>query len=121
MHELSLVENILDILDRHRAENGFIRLNSLRLRIGLLAAVDEDALRFAFESASRETPFEGAALEVEKTYPVAHCLCGEVFRVEDLIYACPSCGAVSARLAGGSELEIIELEEIGRASCRERV
>ncbi len=110
MHELSLVENILEILDRHRAEQGFNRLLSLRMRIGLLAAVDEEALRFAFESASQGTPFEGAALTVNKTFPLAHCLCGEVFRVEDLVYVCPACGAVTARLEGGDEMEIIELE-----------
>lgn len=110
MHELSLVENILEILARHREEHGFKRLLSLRMRIGLLAAVDEDALRFAFDSASQGTPFEGAALEVDRTFPLAHCLCGEVFRPEDLIYACPACGAVTARLEGGNEMEIIELE-----------
>lgn len=110
MHELSIAENILEIVDSHRRENGFTRLESMTMRIGLLAAVDEDALRFAFESISEGGPFEGARLVVEKTYPSAHCFCGEVFEVRDIVYTCPRCGAAAAPLSGGDELAIVSLE-----------
>ena len=110
MHELSLAENILEIIETHRLQEGFTRLESLTLKLGLLAAVDEDALRFAFESLTEGGPFEGARLEVTKTYPLAHCDCGEMFEVRDILYACPRCGAASASLSGGDELEIITLE-----------
>ena len=77
MHELSIAENILEIVERHLAEGGYNRLTGITLRVGLLAAVDEEALRFAFEVLTDESPHRGATLGVEKTYPSARCSCGE--------------------------------------------
>jgi len=110
MHELSIAENVLEIIERRRAESGFTRLTGITLRVGLLAAVDEEALRFAFEVLTDGGPYQDAVFEVEKTCPVAHCSCGTSFPVDDLVYCCPGCGAIRARLEGGDELEVIRLE-----------
>ena len=110
MHELSIVESVLAIVERQRAESGFERLIGITLRVGLLAAVDEEALRFAFEVLIEGGPHQGATLEVEKTLPSARCSCGKSFEVDDPIYACPRCGAVQAKLTGGDELEVVRLE-----------
>ena len=110
MHELSIAENMLEIIESHRAEKGFKRCNSLTVRIGLLSAVDEQALRFAFEALTEGGPHQGAVLEVEKTFPQAKCSCGCSFEVTDLLYTCPRCGAVTAELSGGDDLNIVQLE-----------
>ena len=110
MHELSIAENVLEIVERNLAERGFTRLTGVTLRVGLLAAVDEEALRFAFEVLTDEGPHKGAVLEVEKTFPSARCSCGTSFEVDDLIYTCPRCGAVQAELTGGDELEVVRME-----------
>ena len=110
MHELSIAENLLEIVDKYRVEKEFARCRSIRLRIGLLAAVDEDALRFAVECLTEGGPDTGVALEVEKTWPTAQCACGNSFEVQDLLYLCGRCGSTSARLSGGDELDILHLE-----------
>jgi hydrogenase nickel incorporation protein HypA/HybF len=110
MHELSIAENILEIVERYRQEKGFSRLTGIRLRVGLLSAVDEDALRFAFESLLDGGPHAGAGLDVEQTFPEGRCSCGETFEVRDMLYTCPRCGSPTARLTGGDELDIVELK-----------
>jgi len=110
MHELSIAENLLELVDKYRAEKGFTRCSSIRLRIGLLAAVDEEALRFAVEALTEGGPNAGVSLEVERTFPLARCSCGDSFEVQDLIYLCERCGSTSARLSGGDELDILHLE-----------
>lgn len=110
MHELSIAENMLEIIESYRAERGFARCSSLAVRIGLLSAVDEEALRFAFEALAEGGPHEGAVLEVEKTYPQAKCTCGCSFEVTDLFYTCPECGSITAELSGGDDLNIVRLE-----------
>ena len=91
MHELSIVENVLEIVERNLVERGFTRLTGVMMRVGLFAAVDEEALRFAFEVFTGGGPHQGAVLEVEKTFPSAQCSCGTSFEVDDLIYTCPRC------------------------------
>jgi len=110
MHELSIAENMLEIIESYRTERGFTRCNSLTVRIGLLSAVDEQALRFAFEALAEGGPHEGVVLEVEKTYPQACCSCGCSFQVNDLFYSCPQCGSPRAELTGGDDLYIVQME-----------
>jgi hydrogenase nickel incorporation protein HypA/HybF len=110
VHELSIAENILEIIEERRSELGFRSLGSVSLKIGLLSAVDEEALRFAFETLVEGGPYEGADIEIETTWPRARCACGCEFEVRDILYVCPDCGAVTAELSGGDDLDIIGLE-----------
>lgn len=110
MHELSIAENILEIVESYRRERNFTRCSLITLRLGLLSAVDEESLRFAFEALTEGVPYAQAALEVQRTYPKATCSCGRSFEVRDFCYACPECGSVTAELTGGDDLNIVQLE-----------
>ena len=110
MHELSLAENILEIAESYRREHDFTRCNSIVLRLGLLSAVDEETLRFAFETLSEGGLYAQTVLEVERTYPKATCSCGRSFEVRDFCYVCPDCGSAAAELTGRDDLNIVQLE-----------
>lgn len=110
MHELSIAESMLETVGERCRERGLSRLRSISLRVGLLSAVDSEALQFAFEALTEGGPYDGAQLRIERTFPLANCDCGRSFPVEELLYACPGCGAVSVRLSGGDELDIIQIE-----------
>ena len=112
MHELSIAESILETANKTLENNpGNNRIDSIRLRIGLLAAVDDDALRFALEAITEGTLNSGMEIRIEKVYPQAKCFsCGNSFEVRDMIYTCPQCGAFRADLEGGDELEIVSME-----------
>lgn len=110
MHELSIAESIIEVIDSHLDEGGYARCSAVTVRAGLLSAVDEEALRFAFEALCEQAGRDGVELTVETTYPAASCECGCRFEVTDIIYQCPQCGSVTASLSGGDELEVIKLE-----------
>ena len=65
MHELalarSLVDQILEVVERERLEH----VSRVVLELGTAAGVDADALRLGFEIAARQTPVEGADLEID--------------------------------------------------------
>ena len=110
MHELSIAENLIEVIDAHVAEGGFARCTAVTVRVGLLTAVDEEALSFAFESLCEQSGHDVIELGVERTFPIAECTCGHSFEVTDLLYECPECGSVTAPMRGGDELEVIRLE-----------
>lgn len=112
MHELSLVSSLLAIIENYAAEEGFSRVNGLRLSCGRLACVDDQSLRFAFEVLSKETRAEGASLELDFLPIVIHCLnCGKDFEVAHFEVICPECGTGEVLLAGGTEeLQLLELD-----------
>lgn len=111
MHELGIAQQLLETtLDAARRE-GAARVDVVRVRIGALSGVVEEALRFAFESLIDGTPAAGARLEVELV-PV-RCYCGRCdaeFAAAPLDYVCPGCGEPSGEVRSGRELNLVSIE-----------
>jgi hydrogenase nickel incorporation protein HypA/HybF len=116
MHEISLMENLLEIVgDTARREDGG-RVTVIHMRIGEMSGVNIDALNFAFEVLSKGTLAEGSTLECERVPLEMQCsACGADSRPKDLVFRCPLCGATEIVLNSGRELEIdyILMEEDG--------
>ncbi len=111
MHELSLCESVMQILEDNARLKGYNRVKTLWLEIGELSCVEADALRFSFEVVSRGTLAEGATLEIITVPGLAWCLpCGKHVAVKQRFDACPVCGNFPLQVSGGDEMKIKELE-----------
>jgi hydrogenase nickel incorporation protein HypA/HybF len=94
-------------------------LPAVYVRIGPLAGVVSDALRFSFGLAAEGTAVEGARLEIEEVPITIRCApCGGDRTVTDpLRIRCPICGE-PAMVVGGRELELAAMEVIDVAADR---
>ena len=110
MHEISLADNILALVERSAAESGFERVRVLRLSVGQLAQVELHALRFALEALAPGTVLEGASLELDEPPGQAWCAdCQQTVAYPERGPACPLCGGYALRVTGGTELRVVEL------------
>jgi hydrogenase nickel incorporation protein HypA/HybF len=111
MHELSLMEALRDqALAAARAE-GARRIALIRLRVGELAGVEVEALRFAFPVVMAGTIAAAAELATELEPATCHCaVCDAPFPAPDGCCDCPRCGAISRQLLRGRDLQLLELE-----------
>jgi hydrogenase nickel incorporation protein HypA/HybF len=81
------------------------------VRVGELAAVDQEALRFCFEAITRETELESLQLEIEVCPRRHRCReCQDQFAVRDYELHCPRCGSEDTEFIAGDELELAYLE-----------
>ncbi len=111
MHEVSLVENIVALIEDERRKQDFIRVRIIRLQLGTLGHAEPEALRFCFDAVTRGTIAEGARLEIEMVAGQGWCsLCRCTIELDDWFAACPSCGSAGLRVTGGGELRLAELE-----------
>ncbi len=112
MHETGIAEAGIRAALTEMERHGASRILSVTLRIGALAAVDPEAMRFAFEVACGGTPAEGAGLEIENVPAEAWCrYCGIAFTPESVsFFKCPQCGEYSGELRRGREIELARLE-----------
>ncbi|MCL5268687.1 MAG: hydrogenase maturation nickel metallochaperone HypA [Bacteroidetes bacterium] len=111
MHELSIAENIIEIVKETLASSGGGKLRSVKVRLGELAGVVPDSLDFCFTAITKGTPMEEAKLEIERTAIIAHCTgCGKDSTVEGLIFKCPLCESVNVGVISGNELQVVEIE-----------
>ena len=113
MHELSLSQSLLDIVEDYAGREGFSRVNVLRLSLGRFSCVNPDSLEFTFAVLSRGTRAEGARLEFDVRPAVLTCAaCGGQSACDGpLEVCCPRCGSAEVFLKGGTEeLKLQEMD-----------
>lgn len=111
MHEISLCESILQVMEQSAESQGFVRVKSVWLEIGQLAGVELEAMRFGFDAVTRGSLAEGARLEIIELPGRAWCMqCRKTVQVAQLFDQCPDCGSYQLQVTGGKEMRIKELE-----------
>jgi hydrogenase nickel incorporation protein HypA/HybF len=111
MHEMSLCEGVLRILEDHAKSQGFARVKTVRLEIGGLSGVEPEAMRFCFDAVMRDTLADHADLEIIEIPGRAWCMqCAKTVQVRRRFDPCPDCGSYQLQVTGGDEMRIKELE-----------
>jgi hydrogenase nickel incorporation protein HypA/HybF len=107
MHEMSVAQGLLSILQAQAETHGIARVSRVRLKIGRLRGLDARQLRLAFEALAEGSVAAGAELEIEEIAAQARCCaCGAVWRAADYRFNCPECAAADAEILEGRELYI---------------
>ncbi len=116
MHEMGIANSVLEAVRTEMERYPGNYPCKVGVRIGEMAAIDQDALRFCFEAMVHETELESLALEIE-VCPRRHCCtaCGHEFIVHDYDSRCPQCASLATVCISGDELELayLEVEEYG--------
>jgi hydrogenase nickel incorporation protein HypA/HybF len=111
MHEMSLAEGILQIVEETARSHQAIRVRSVVLELGALSHVEEQALRFCFDAVTRGTVADGARLDVDATAGRAWCMpCGTSVPLVRLGEACPQCGSYQLQVTQGDEMKVKAIE-----------
>jgi hydrogenase nickel incorporation protein HypA/HybF len=109
MHEAGIARQVIDACAVELRSRGASRATSVGLRIGALASVDPEALRFCFDALKRDTPLGSATLQIEWRSRFG-CACEHAAIVlEAQPGVCPSCGATES-FADACALDIRYLE-----------
>ncbi len=110
MHEMSLAEGILQIVEDAAARQGFERVTEVRLEIGALSGVEIEALSFCLDVVLRGSLADGARVALERLPGEGYCLgCGETVEIAALYDACPRCGGYQVQATGGTEMRVKDL------------
>lgn len=110
MHEMSIAESVLGIVEETARREGFARVSEVRLEIGRLAAVETEALRFCFDVVMRGSLAEGARLAIDETPGTAWCFdCSKPVAVAARGEPCPACGGAKLQVSGGTEMRVKDL------------
>jgi hydrogenase nickel incorporation protein HypA/HybF len=111
MHELSIAQNIIDIVRAEMRRYDAKRLKAVRLEIGSLSSVAPDSLSFCFDAVISDTEFEGARLIIDIIPLSGSCGgCDREFEIKDYSFKCPFCMGRDITTVSGRELSIVEME-----------
>ncbi len=111
MHEMSLAESMLQIIEDAAQKEGFSLVKTVRLEIGQLACVERESLCFCFEQVKKDSVAEQAKLEIIEVSGQGWCsLCGRHVPLPALFEPCPACGNYRLTVTDGNQFRIKELE-----------
>ncbi len=111
MHEMSLCESVLQILEDNARSRGFERVRTVWLEVGGLSGVEPEALRFCFDVVMQDTLADHARLELIELPGQAWCMqCEKAVQVGQRFAPCPDCASYQLQVTGGTEMRIKELE-----------
>jgi hydrogenase nickel incorporation protein HypA/HybF len=111
MHEMSLAESVLQIIEDAASKQGYTRVKTVWLEIGQLACVEQESLRFCFDEVMRDSIAHQARLEITEIAGQGRCAkCSIEMPISALYEACPNCGSYEIHVTGGDEMRVRELE-----------
>jgi hydrogenase nickel incorporation protein HypA/HybF len=111
MHELSIAQDILNIVRQYVPEGQAAEVRSIRIRVGQLSGIVPESLDFCFGAIASGTSWQSAKLCIDRVSARAQCnSCGQRFEIADFAFLCPKCGSSDIRTLSGTDLQVVEVE-----------
>lgn len=111
MHELSICEGLLTMIEEEARKNSFGKVKKVVLSIGALSGVEVESLRFCFDIVTKNSMAEGAELEILEDRVQAFCdVCEREWEITQRFETCPSCAGFLRILRGGRDLKMVQME-----------
>ena len=111
MHEMSIAQSILDIVDEYMTKENGRKLTEVAIEVGELTAVVPDSLTFCYEALVENSPYRDSKIHIKIIPLTGICAkCSKSFKIKNFEFACPDCQSSSIDVKGGQELRISHLE-----------
>lgn len=111
MHEMSLAEGVLQLIEDAARQQSFEKVVTVWLEIGQLSGVEVEAMKFCFDAVTRDSVAHGARLEIIALPGTGWCMaCATSVPMSEVFGACPRCGGYQMQVTGGTEMRVKELE-----------
>jgi len=110
MHETMVAEGLLAAILAETAKQN-AKPTATTISCGMLNAINDEVLRFAFEAIAKDTACEGMKLQIEHKPIEGQCKdCGQKFDVKLLDPRCAKCGSYEFDLLPDAPLLLEEIE-----------
>lgn len=126
MHEMGIASEIYRVAREAAEPHGPARIESVRVAVGELSAVEPDLLEFAWRAVVAEGPDQGARLVIEWRAADQYCAVCQSSRPrpkEGWLPVCPVCDSPLA-VRGGDELDLLDVSldvaEVGEGPGQQR-
>jgi len=114
MHELSVTENILEIVKSHAERAEATKVTDIFLVIGQLSSIVDDSIQFYWDLMTKDSVAEGAKLHFRRLPILIQCKdCKNSYTPKGENLACPLCLSEKITIVQGEEfyLEAIDIDK----------
>ncbi len=115
MHEVHLVQAIIEAVEKQAVAQKARRVTHVKIRCNALTSHSGDHVRFSFDIVKKDRPLvKDATLELDEVEPLLRCKkCNHQFHGHHLPDVCPQCGSLEVRAVNPTDM-VLEGFEIER-------
>ena len=111
MHEYSVVQALLEQVEKFAAENDAQTVTKVVVKIGAMSGVEPYLLEVAFNTFKEQTVCDGAAFVMDVQPLTIRCrACGAQSEFPAARYRCPECESLDVEVVDGEEMYLMSLE-----------
>ena len=112
MHEFSIVSSLIELIERHAADNNAVRVLRVEVEVGDFSGVEPELFAGVFQTFSSCGGLIGGARLVMDIVPTKiKCrVCGEKSPVTDAAFYCIACGSADVDVVEGNDIVLRSLE-----------
>jgi hydrogenase nickel incorporation protein HypA/HybF len=111
MHELSVTEQLLNVVLEHSRKANAKQVSKVNVVIGDLTGFVNESIQFYFDLLSKGTEAEKASLAITRIPSRVRCRdCKREFQPDGADWSCPHCGGLIEEVLGGRELYVESIE-----------
>ncbi|KPA18436.1 hydrogenase nickel incorporation protein hypA [Candidatus Magnetomorum sp. HK-1] len=112
MHEMGIAIQIIEVAKSSIPENmKDVPVEKVHIQVGKLSAVVPSSLSFCFDIAVKDTPLDGACLDIKEMPVTLKCSnCENIWTIDTPIFECSKCNHTNIEIISGRELDIISIE-----------
>jgi hydrogenase nickel incorporation protein HypA/HybF len=108
MHELSIAEALIELVEKHIPPGGTVK--RVLVEAGPARGIVDTAMQWAWEAARQDTNCREAKLELKLLPWKLKCTaCGAEFEAQDIFATC-ACGHTEPIPAGGDDLRLMSID-----------
>lgn len=114
MHELSIANNLIEVVTQHVDQLESSKVLSVTIRIGALSCVNKGALDFSFDLIAEDTCLSGAKISYVDVPVSIYCKpCDQEVELPGIQhFCCPVCQTPSPDIRKGRELDVENIEVV---------
>jgi hydrogenase nickel insertion protein HypA len=105
MHEVALVNAIVETVEKQAAAKKARRVKWIKIRFNALTSHSADHVRFSFDIVKVNHPLiKDATLKLNELEPLLLCKCGHKFLGHHLPDICPKCGSLEVTPVNSTDM-----------------
>jgi hydrogenase nickel insertion protein HypA len=111
MHEYSVVQALLEQIEKHADEHAAKQVTKIVVKIGAMSGVEPHLLEIAFNTFKEKTVCGGADFVMNvQPLTIACRRCGAQSELAAVHYCCPQCESLEVDVVDGEEMYLMTLE-----------
>ena len=112
MHELGIVMNVVEQVEKVAKENGVKKVLKVNMEIGEVSSVVTELFADCFDWAKKKTEYlKDAKLDIVVLKAISYCkACKKTYETIKYAKVCPHCGSSDTYLVTGNEITIKDLQ-----------